>query len=207
LEETILKDGIFYSLNDIESDCWQRLLNGSLRSKDPLHNPAVANVSGNRAVMRTVVLRKVITAEKKLFFHTDIRSFKWKDLQQNNHTSWLFYDSAARLQIRAAGQSSFHHNDEIADAAWQNTFPASRKIYMGEDGPSQKTNIPASGVPEAFLQNDPTLAESEAGRKNLAVVCTKINWVEWLWLSSKGHKRAEIVYEADESFRASWLIP
>ena len=68
VEETIKKDGLTYTLTEIEKDCWLRLLNGSLRSKDAFHNPVVANVSGNLPVTRTVVLRKVITAEKKLFF-------------------------------------------------------------------------------------------------------------------------------------------
>ncbi len=207
MEESIIKDGLTLTLADIEKDCWLRILNGSLRGKDAFHNPAVANVNGNLPVIRTVVLRKVITAEKKLFFHTDERSCKWNDLQQNENTSWLFYDSAARLQIRAAGKSSLHHNDATADIAWQYTPAASRKIYMGEFAPSQKSETATSGLPELFLQTDPTLAESEAGRKNFAVVCTKINWVEWLWLNSKGHKRAQFIYANDNTVNATWLVP
>jgi len=207
LEQTIIKDGFSLTLNDIEKDCWQRLLNGSLRSKDPLHNPAVANVNDNLPVMRTVVLRKVIVAQKMLFFHTDVRSLKWQSLQQNNNTSWLFYDVAARLQIRAAGKSVLHHNDEVADVAWKNTPAPSRKIYLGEQSPSQKSSVPTSGLPEAFLQTNPTIEESEVGRKNFAVVCTNVNWVEWLWLNSNGHKRAAFNYLPDNNFEASWMIP
>ena len=207
VEETIKKDGLTYTLTEIEKDCWLRLLNGSLRSKDPFHNPVVANVSGNLPVTRTVVLRKVFTAEKKLFFQTDVRSCKWNDLQQNDNTSWLFYDSAARLQIRTAGKSILHQHDAIADAAWQNTPAASRKIYMGEQSPSQKSSVPTSGLPEAFLKTNPTTEESEVGRKNFAVVCTNVNWVEWLWLNSSGHKRAAFNYLPDNNFEATWIIP
>ena len=207
VEETIKKDGLTYTLAEIEKDCWLRLLNGSLRSKDPFHNPVVANVRGNLPVTRTVVLRKAITAEKKLFFQTDARSCKWTDLQQNENTSWLFYDSAARLQIRAAGKSILHDNDAIADAAWKNTPAASRKIYLGELSPSQKSNFPTSGLPNAFLKNNPTIEESEAGRKNFAVVCTKVDWVEWLWLNSDGHKRAQFIYEDGGVMLPSWLVP
>ena len=202
-----MKDGFKLSLADIEKDCWLRVFNGSLRSKDPLHNPVVANVNDGLPMMRTVVLRKVIVTEKKLFFHTDVRSIKWQSLQQNSNTSWLFYDAAARLQIRAAGKSLLHYNDAVADAAWQNTAPASRKIYMGEIGPSLKSDLPTSGLPQAFLQEDPTLKESEAGRKNFAVVCTEVNWIEWLWLNSKGHKRASFIYEDNEACSAGWVVP
>ena len=207
VEETIKKDGLTYTLTEIEKDCWLRLLNGSLRSKDLFHNPVVANIMGNLPVTRTVVLRKVITAEKKLFLHTDVRSSKWNDLQQNENTSWLFYDSAARLQIRAAGKSTLHQNDAIADAAWQNTSAASRKTYMGAISPSQKSDLPTSGLPERFLKTNPTLEESEAGRKNFAVICTHANWLEWLWLNSGGHKRAAFNYLPNNEFEASWLIP
>ena len=207
VEETIKKDGLTYTLAEIEKDCWLRLLNGSLRSKDPFHNPVVANVSGSIPVTRTVVLRKVITADKKLFLHTDIRSKKWIDLKQNENTSWLFYDASARLQIRAGGKSTLHHDDAIADAAWQNTPAASRKIYMGEQSPSQKSEVPTSGLPEAFLKTNPTLEESEVGRKNFAVVCTNVNWLEWLWLNSGGHKRAQFTYDNNNSVTASWLVP
>ncbi len=207
VEETITKDGLTYTLTEIEKDCWLRLLNGSLRSKEPFHNPVVANVSYNLPVTRTVVLRKVITAEKKLFLHTDVRSNKWNDLQQNENTSWLFYDASARLQIRVAGKSTLHHDDTIAEAAWHSTPAASRKIYMGEISPSQKSDVPTSGLPESFVKTNPTLEESEAGRKNFAVVCTHVNWLEWLWLNSGGHKRASFNYLLNNKFEASWLIP
>ncbi len=207
MEEIITKDGLTYTLSEIEKDCWLRLLNGSLRNKEPFHNPVVANIKGNLPVSRTVVLRKVITAEKKLFLHTDARSDKWNDLQLNENTSWLFYDAAARLQIRAGGKSILHHDDAIANTAWQNTSTNSRKTYMGLISPSQKSDVPTSGLPEHFLKTNPTMEESEVGRKNFAVVCTHVKWLEWLWLNSSGHKRAAFNYLPDYSFEATWLIP
>ena len=78
MEDFIFKDGFSLSLTDIEKDCWLRILNGSLKSKDPLHNPVVANSNTGVVNMRTVVLRSVDTKNKTLAFHTDIRSGKWK---------------------------------------------------------------------------------------------------------------------------------
>ena len=207
VEETIKKDGLTYTLSEIEKDCWLRLLNGSLRAKEPFHNPVVSNISGDLPVSRTVVLRKVFTAEKKLFLHTDIRSQKWNDLQQNPNTSWLFYDAAARLQIRAGGKSTLHHDNEIANTAWQNTSVNSRKTYMGLISPSEKSDVPTNGLPASFKKASPTPEESEAGRKNFAVVCTHVNWLEWLWLNSAGHRRASFNYNSNLEFDASWLIP
>jgi hypothetical protein len=47
----------------------------------------------------------------------------------------------------------------------------------------------------------------EIGRKNFGIVVTKVNWVEWLWLSSEGHKRAKFTYDTPSGFEANWLIP
>ena len=207
MEDFIFKDGFSLSLTDIEKDCWLRILNGSLKSKDPLHNPVVANSNTGVVNMRTVVLRSVDTKNKTLAFHTDIRSGKWNELQQNNDISWLFYDAHARFQIRVGGNATLHYNDANADKAWLKSNVNSRKIYLGESAPSQKSAIPTSGLPEIFENSNPTLEESEAGRKNFGVVLTKATWVEWLWLNSAGHRRAAFYYKADLSFETSWLLP
>lgn len=204
---TILIDGINYCLEELEKDSWLRLLNGSLKYKDALHNPVVANVNQHGVNIRTVVLRKVNTAKKQLTFHTDIRSGKWKDLQQENNISWLFYDAQERVQIRLSGTATGHHDDEIADEAWEASTMSSRKIYLGEPGPSAISAIPVSGLPAAFETNDPTQEESLPGRKNFATVVTKVTWMEWLWLNSRGHRRAGFKYLDDGSFTANWLTP
>lgn len=205
--ETVLIDGINYNLAGLEKDCWVRLLNGSLRYKDPLHNPAIANVNKQGVNMRTVVLRKVWTETKQLAFNTDIRSGKWQELKDDNRLSWLFYDEEHKLQIRVCGTSTLHQNDTTADEAWTASSMSSRKIYMIEPGPSTITLKPENGLPAAFETADPTAEQSIAGRKNFGTVITKVLWMEWLWLNSKGHRRAEFNYKEDTNFKADWLIP
>jgi pyridoxamine 5'-phosphate oxidase len=183
------------------------LLNGSLKGRDPLHNPVVANTNAYGINMRTIVLRKVDTAQKTLAFHTDIRSGKWNELMENNNTSWLFYDAAARIQIRLSGKVSLHVDDAIAKEAWLKCTANSRKIYMGDIAPSEQSDIPTSGMPIVFQSTDPTLEESEAGRKNFGVTITKVNWMEWLWLNSAGHRRASFTYNDDNTVLATWLVP
>ena len=204
---TVLIDGIEYSLEGLEKDVWLRILNGSVKYKDVLHNPVVANVNQHGVNIRTVVLRKVNIAEKQLAFHTDIRSGKWKDLQQQNNISWLFYDAPGRIQIRLSGTATLHQDDAVAEAAWTTSTMSSRKIYLGETGPSAIAASPVSGLPAAFEANDPSPEESRAGRKNFGVVITTVTRMEWLWLNSKGHRRAGFTYSEDGSFKGDWLIP
>ena len=205
--QTVIIDGADYNLESLEAASWQRLLKGSSSYKDAMHNPAVANVNAHGVNLRTVVLRKVWADKKQLAFNTDIRSGKWNDLQQQNKVSWLFYDAENKLQIRLAGIATLHQQDAIADEAWQSSSMSSRKIYMGDVGPSSPTPVPISGLPAAFEANDPSPEESETGRKNFGIVVTSINWMEWLWLNSKGHRRAGFTYKEDGSFSAEWLVP
>lgn len=205
--DTIIINGIDYTLTELEKNCWINLLNGSLKGRDPMHSPTVANTGVYGINMRTVVLRKVNTVEKTLTFHTDIRSGKWAELQENNNISWMFYDAAGRFQIRLAGKASLHQHDAIANVAWLKSTANSRKIYMGEIGPSAKSAKPTSGLPTAFESTDPTMEECEAGKQNFGVVITQVNWMEWLWLNSQGHRRASFNYNENNSFQAAWLIP
>lgn len=204
---SVLIDGMIYDLAALEKDCWLRLLNASLHYKDPLHNPVVANVNDQGINQRTVVLRKVDTEKKELSFHTDVRSGKWTELKKNPAVSWLFYNPAGRIQIRLSGAAVLHHNDIVAENAWQNSTLSSRKIYLGQNGPSSLSANPVSGLPPAFESADPTPEQSEAGRKNFGVVTTKISWMEWLWLNSKGHRRASFKYHPGGQFDTTWLVP
>jgi pyridoxamine 5'-phosphate oxidase len=206
--DTVNINGINFSLSDIEKDCWHRILNGSLRAKDPMHNPTVANINAGLISIRTVVLQRVDTTNKKIFFHTDNRSGKYNDLLLNPNASWLFYDSNARIQIRLGGTTILHNNNDIADNAWTKTRLNSRKIYIGETPPSTICENPISGIPSQFDDRDPTEAESEIGRKNFTVIGTKVQWMDWLWLNSKGHRRAEFKYDLNnEILIKNWLIP
>lgn len=74
--------------------------------------------------MRTVVLRKALPLLKELRFHTDVRSNKWKELQNNNSISALFYDASTRVQTRVKGKAILHFNDALTseDAGHRSLF-------------------------------------------------------------------------------------
>lgn len=205
--ETVLIDGIHYDRHAIEKDCWHRMLNGALQNKNAFHNAVVANVNEYGVNMRTVVLRKAWPTGKQLVFYTDTRSGKWLQLQQQHNISWLFYDDKVRIQIRASGVATLHHKDELADKGWGENHIMNRKNYLSLMGPSAKTTHPTSGLPSELENEDITIEQSEAGRKNFGVVITHIKWMEWLCLGSKGHRRAGFTYKDDGSFTASWLVP
>ena len=197
-------ENINYSLRDLEIDTWNRLMNGAVKSRDPLHTPCVATDSGNDISLRTVVLRKAIPETKELRFHTDTRSKKWQELTLNPSISALFYDAPDRIQIRVKGRAELQLNNDITAAAWQKTSLSSRRCYLTNFDPSSFTDHPTSGLPEHIEQENFTLEESEMGYQNFGIVSIKVQNIDWLWLHHAGHRRAYFDYVTGTF---SWMIP
>ena len=197
-------ENINYSLRDLEIDTWNRLVNGAVKSRDPLHTPCVATHSGNDISLRTVVLRKAIAETKELRFHTDTRSKKWQELVINPSISALFYDAADRIQIRVKGRAELLFNNDITAAAWQKNSLSSRRCYLTNFDPSSFTQNPTSGLPEHIEQENFTLEESEIGYQNFGIVVIQVQNIDWLWLHHAGHRRAYFDYVSG-SF--NWMIP
>jgi 3-hydroxyisobutyrate dehydrogenase len=193
-----------YSLNELEQDCWNRLVTGAIKSRNPFHTPSVATLSKGEVSMRTVVLRKALPEERELRFHTDVRSIKWDDLMINPAISALFYDADARVQLRINGTAELHHENDITAKAWETTSLSSRKCYLTLHSPSSFTDSSTSGLSEDIEQEKFTLSESEVGYANFGIVSIRVQSIDWLWLNHLGHRRAFFDYTYG-SFQ--WMIP
>lgn len=78
-------------LNDLESieiNCWQLLCEAVADRKHPMRTVTIGYISNSNPQIRTVVLRKVDVQNRKLYFHTDIRSEKIQSIVKNNELSW-----------------------------------------------------------------------------------------------------------------------
>jgi 3-hydroxyisobutyrate dehydrogenase len=197
-------NSISFSIDELEKDCWIQLVNGAIKSRSPFHTPCVATLNNGEVSMRTVVLRKALPLLKELRFHTDTRSNKWKELQNHDTISALFYDSSTRVQIRVKGKAILHFNDEMTSEAWQKTSLSSRRCYLTEASPSSFSTTPTSGLSEDVEQENFTLAESEVGAQHFGIVSIQVESLEWLWLNHAGHRRAFFDY-VNDSYR--WMIP
>jgi 3-hydroxyisobutyrate dehydrogenase len=193
-----------YNLNDLEKDCWDRLVTGAIKSRTPFHTPSIATLHQGEVNLRTVVLRKTLPTERELRFHTDVRSPKWQELSQNPSISALFYDAVDRIQLRVKGKAVLHHTNEITAEAWQKTSLSSRKCYLTLFSPSSFTEESTSGLTDDIEHENFTLAESESGYSNFGIVSIHVQSIDWLWLNHAGHRRAYFDYEKGVN---SWMIP
>ncbi len=203
-----MTDALLTDLAAILDAAWAALEAGAQQSKHPFHTPVVATAGAGDCDARVVVLRRASSEARELAFHTDARAPKVRLLQACHTTAWVFYDPAAKVQVRAKGTTTVHIGDAAAAQAWARTKLMSRRCYLAETAPSTPADEPTSGLPAAFRTRSPTAQESEAGFVNFALCVTTVMRLEWLYLSARGHRRAAFAWDAGAAqWRGHWLTP
>ena len=200
------KPDYYNDLEKIYSKIWELLDSGLKQRNAPFHIPVFTCGKSNEFNSRIVVLRGIDKKEKKIWFHTDIRSNKVKILKSNSKSNLLFYDKSEKIQLRISGQAKINHLNNITKRAWNKTVHMSRQCYLGNKSPGAITSIPTSGLGEKIDNLKYTLEESEIGYKNFCVVETYIKSIEWLYLAAKGHRRAYFNLNKKQ-IEKKWLIP
>ena len=165
----------------------------------------VATRTSDGADARTVVLRKVDTARKYVWFHTDARATKVMQLEAFPHSTLLFWDDKQQCQLRLTVETRLHTDDYVADEHWQNLWVGNRKMYLSEQTPGSEQPHPYPGFPEHFGDDLPSEEESEAGRKHFGVIECRVLAMEYLHLSRSGQTRARFQYEPES--KRVWLAP
>ena len=200
------KPNYYNNLDNVYLKIWD-LLNKGLKDRNAsFHIPVLICGDKNKFDGRIVVLRGVNEKEKKIWFHSDIRSNKIKILKSNSKSVLLFYDKSEKVQLRILGNGKVNYQNNITQIAWKKTAHLSRQCYLGDKAPGSYTNIPTSGLTEDVDNLKYSKEESEYGYKNFCVVEFFIESIEWLYLAAKGHRRALFKLE-ENTIRKKWLIP
>lgn len=189
---------MFETLDDVRKDAQTRLAGAMEDRRSPMHTPVVATADADARVM---VLRHF--APWSLRFHTDTRAPKVAVIARNPQIGVLFYDKAAKVQIRVRGQARVESEGAVAQAAWEASDNFARRCYLG-DGPGTLAAGPASGLPEAFEGVEPSDAELAPARANFAVLLVEIHQLDWFHLAHDGHRRA--VFDRATG-AAQWVTP
>jgi len=191
------KPDYYNDLDKVYLKIWN-LLDLGLKNRDaPFHIPVFICGNENNFDGRIVVLRGVNDKEKKLWFHSDIRSNKIKILKKNPNATLLFYDKGEKIQLRISGKANINYHNQTTKVSWQKTAHMSRQCYLGEKAPGVVSSVPSSGLSEAIDNLKYSVEESEIGYKNS---------IEWLYLAAKGHRRAYFSFK-NNSLEKKWLIP
>jgi pyridoxamine 5'-phosphate oxidase len=199
----IVQPTFFDDLDGGLAQVWH-LLEEAVRDRHaPFHTPSVTTLGPDgRPRARIVVLREAHQEQRFLRFHTDKRSNKWAELQTDPRMAFLAYDAPRKVQLRAEGYASLHHDDAIADAAWQAAQRMSRLCYGIQPGSG-------APIPQGNAFSMPQRDDEEAvqrGRENFSVIRFHLETLEWLYLAMSGHRRAHYNW-ADDALKVSWLAP
>ena len=198
---------IYYNdLDKIYLKIWDLLSNGLANRDSPLHIPVFISGDQNKFDGRIVVLRGIDQKEKKIWFHSDIRSNKIIVLKSNSQASLLFYDKNEKIQLRICVSSKINYDNDITKKSWKNTAHMSRQCYLGNMAPGSYASEPTSGLTPDVDNSKYTIEESESGYKNFCVIEAYIKSIEWLYLASKGHRRAYFNLNNNQ-LEKKWLVP
>ena len=200
------KPEYYNDLDKIYLKIWDLLDEGLANRDASFHIPVFICGDQSKFDGRIVVLRGIDKKEKKIWFHSDIRSNKIKNLKSNSQGCLLFYDKIEKIQLRICGSTNINYKNEVTKKSWKKTAHMSRQCYLGNKAPGSNALHPTSGLTSAVDNLKYTIEESEIGYENFCVIDTRIKSIEWLYLASKGHRRAYFHFNKNQ-LEKKWLIP
>lgn len=201
-EDRLFRDALG-SLPDLLDAVWTQLAAASESSKHGWHLPMIGTGSEQPHV-RTVVLRDVQPG-RSLACHTDVRSPKVVQLRMAPHASWCFYDHAHRVQVVADGPTQVHTDDAVAEAGWDRSSLSSRRCYLAPAAPGSVLEQSGPNLPPHLVGQLPSEEEVAVGRENFAVIQTRVERLDFLFLAFDGNVRAEFVRGENGEFAGRWI--
>lgn len=168
---------------------WQMIGRATKDRKCAFHTPVVATSSSDGPQARVMVLRQFDTDARRMSFHTDLRSAKMPEFACDHRVAITFYDAPRKLQLRLNGVVAVHAADALADNRWQASGDSSLRCYLG-NAPGTPSAGPTSGLPSSVQAGIPSRAELARGRQHFAVLKIDVQRLEWLYLHSRGQRRA-----------------
>ncbi len=199
-----MADGMFETLDDCLTDCRNRLVRAPRDRKSPMHAPVIVTADVDARVM---VLRAFDAQSWRLRLHTDTRAPKAGVIAADPRVAVLFYDKAAKVQIRARGMGEIVRAGTEVDDAWNASSRFARRCYLGE-GPGAEAAAPISGLPPEFEGVEPDEAQLIPARDNFALLRITLTALDWLYLAHTGHVRSQFARDGDSAaWVGRWVSP
>jgi len=176
------------SLPLIETVCWQELAEAATDRQHEWRTMALATIDGTQAEVRSVVLRDVDIAKRRLVFFTDSRSQKVAQLRAQPRASLLLWSQRMSWQLRLRAHFVVEVDGLEVSSRWARLklSPAAQD-YLSPLAP---------GTPiERWEVN-------RSSREHFAVVTAQVVELDWLELHAEGHRRARF-----DAQGGTWVAP
>ena len=194
---------MFDNFDEVRRDLITRLTQAGNDRKVPMHSAVVVTSDVDARVM---VMREFDSAAWTLRFHTDARAPKVNAIDADPRVAVLFYDKAAKVQIRARGTGEVLRNAPVTQAAWDKSDNFARRCYLG-DGPGTLSDAPISGLPTEFEGVEPNDEQVIPARENFAVLMVTLTELDWFYLAHTGHVRAQFSRGEGNEWEGRWVSP
>jgi hypothetical protein len=148
----------------------------------------LATVDDGQADARSLVLREVDAAERRLVFYTDARSPKVRQIEQSPQGTLIFYSRELGWQLRMQVRLNVETSGLAVSSRWAKLQTrAGARDYQSVAAPGRALDAPLSelGVRGHFAM--------------IEAMAEKVDWVE---LHPQGHRRA--VFSGE---RSHWVQP
>ncbi|WP_421981456.1 pyridoxamine 5'-phosphate oxidase family protein [Roseibium sp.] len=191
-------------LTTIDREAWDALDAAAADARQPFRYLTLASLGRCQfPEARTVVLRSVEISTRVLEFHTDTRSPKWQELQDNGNTTILGYSDALRLQLRLRGQMELAPpGSHAAEQVWSRLPLHTRATYQG--GPPGD-ELPSVDGP---VYRDQDVPSEETGKERFGVLFFRAVSLDWCRLARDNNLRARFSYGESGTLKsASWIAP
>lgn len=187
-------------------DSWHLLIKAAAKRKGNYQKPGIATIAPDGfAQQRVVVLRDVDMSQRLLTLFTDARSEKVRDLQQNPHLSWLFWDERKKVQIRMSGQAILEQGTDRCRSYWGRLPVQGRASYAMLTAPGSRQQDDSVPLP-SYWDAEMDLAKTAYAFDHFMVITCQIAKVDLLHLHHAGHQRAKYEYQ-HEQWEGHWVTP
>lgn len=188
-----LVGGVATSLADVEQSLWTTLHRAATQRRHDWATPTFVTSASDGPQARTVVLRQVEPAARRMVFFTDVRSSKVNEIHANPRVVWLFWDHASRTQLRVAAVAKLAPPD-VTHAALKSLSMQEWRDYTSRSAPG------AAWMPGADVSDEALLGHT------FAVIDTAVKHIDWLKLEREQHLRAVFDYTGPMP-TARWIVP
>ncbi len=183
-----------YELQTVIEQIWDDLAKAPGQAEHPWRLPTLGTQGLAGPSVRTMVLRTVDLAARQFTAQTDVRSAKVPGFRKDPRVAWLFIDPQAKVQVRAEGRVTVHHDNELTRAAWTAVPGINKRNYATSLAPGS----PSLGQVQA--------GDAAAAYANFAVLCAEITFIDWLQLGVDHHRRAQFTWTGSD-WRGVWVVP
>lgn len=179
--------------SEIRQQIWKELARATQDRHHAWRTPVFSTANAEGLVnARTVVLRRVEAESENLQIYTDTRSCKVAELQSQANAVFVFWSARLHWQLRIRVITTVMTNGPEIERLWERVKQsASAGDYL---------TIAAPGSP--ILSNGDAACPKEEQTPHFALINAQVVEIDWLELSSSGHRRARITADDWE-----WLTP